>query len=104
MDVSKESHLDLVEGYLEEVVQRLFDVTKSLEALQGAVNMDKIDIAKNGQDFRYQQGIIDVVTELHDYAIGKRSLIEDIKDMKDAIVEEVTEHAGKKEQVGGMFQ
>ena len=93
-----------VEGYLDEVVTRLFDVTKSLEALRAAVNMDKIDIAKHGQDFKYQQGILDVVTELYDYAIGKRSLIEDINDIHEAIAGKKMTGKVMQGEMGAMFQ
>ena len=89
------------EGYLAEVVNRLFDVTRSLEALKGTCNMEKIDLIRHGQVFAYQQGILDAVTELLVYAKGERSLDSDVKDMQDAIIEQ-----GQKKKLieEGMYQ
>lgn len=112
-DYEIEKLQDTVEGYLEDVVERLFDVMKSLEALQVTVNMDKMDIAKHGQDFKYQQGILDVVTELYAYVTGKRSLADDTEDVLEAIRLEVnrgvnvtTEQKAhvENEAIKGMFQ
>lgn len=102
---------DTVEDYLGDVVTRLFDVIRSLEALESTANIEKIDFIKRGQSFVYHQGVIDIVTELHKYAMGERRLDEDIKDIQEALVEEMAagikytkeqkEHFEKNE---GMFQ
>lgn len=98
-------HLETVEQYLADVVNRLIDVITSLEALKETCNMEKMDLIRHGQIFAYQQGILDVVTELLVYAKGERSLNADIKDMRDAIIEQATRgQRGHKDTSEAMFQ
>lgn len=89
--------------YLEDVVNRLFDVTEALQALLGVANKDKIQIATHGQNFVYQQGIIDVATELLAYAQGVRSLQEDKEALLESVLLEVKNNK-KPKQDAGMFQ
>ena len=76
---------DKVEDYLADVVTRLFSVTESLYALKHSVNYEKMELITQGKPFAYQQGILDVVTELFDYASGKRDLQKDKEEMREAI-------------------
>lgn len=91
-----------IEDYLSEVVERLFSVTESFDALLYVVNVEKRKLFSQGQSFAYQQGILDVVTELKEYAAGTRSLREEKEELAKAIVEEA--ERGKEEAPGGLYQ
>ena len=87
----REKEKERVENYLADVVKRLMDVTGSLEALYVVVTHEKRALIQNGQAFAYQQGILDVVTELRDYATGKRDLQGEKEKLKKDILEELKE-------------
>ena len=91
-----------IEEYLAEVVERLFSVTESFDALLYVVNVEKRKLFSQGQSFAYQQGILDVVTELRDYAAGTRNLREEKEELAKAIIEEARE--GKEQGAGGIYQ
>lgn len=91
-----------IEEYLAEVTERLFSVTESFDVLLHAVNHEKRDLIMHGQSFAYQQGILDVVTELNDYAEGKRNLKKDKEEITRTILEEAEE--GREEMMGGLYQ
>ena len=90
------------EEYLAEVTERLFSVTESFDALLYTVTREKRDLIMRGQSFAYQQGILDVVTELKEYAEGTRNLKKEEEELIQAILEERKE--GKEEEIGGLYQ
>jgi hypothetical protein len=71
-----------VEDYLVDVTKRLFDVTESLDAIFAVIGMEKRALITKGLPFAYQQGLIDVVTELRDYASGERDLDEEKENVR----------------------
>ena len=77
-------------------------MTESFDALLYVVNVEKRKLFSQGQSFAYQQGILDVVTELRDYADGKRNLREEKEELAKAIVEEAEQ--GKEQGAGGIYQ
>ena len=93
-DAEIAEHLETVGDYLADVVTRLFSVTESLYALKHSVNYEKRELITGGKPFAYQQGILDVVTELFDYATGKRDLEVDKEDMREAMKSSVEVEEG----------
>jgi len=94
----------LVEEYLADVVERLFDVTKSLEALNATCNVEKIDLIRHGQSFAYQQGILDVTRELLEYAVGERNLVEDMKDMMEVLENQAAKEIQMNDKISGQLE
>lgn len=70
-----------VEEYLAELCGRLFDTQHALEAIQSHAQMEKGNLLGSGADFRYQQAIIDIATELYRYATGEDNLQEVMEKM-----------------------
>ena len=60
--------------YLVDVTERLLDTQEVIENIVDLVNADKTNLIKAGQDFRYQQGILDIVAELDNFVHGKSNL------------------------------
>ena len=85
---------DNVYDYLTPAVNRLFDVMDALYSLKVVVNIEKRGLIQQGQSFAYQQGILDIVDELYDYASGERSLKEEVKDIRDNRINEAEENKG----------
>ena len=63
-----------IEQYLVDVVGRLMDVQEAFSAIEVHAYMEKIALIKDGKDFRYQQAIIDIVSEIRKYATGEVDL------------------------------
>ena len=73
--------LEKTEDYLAELCGRLFDTQHALEAIQSHAQMEKGNLLVSGVDFRYQQAIIDIATELYRYATGEDKLQEVMEKM-----------------------
>ena len=82
---------DRIETYLVEVVDRLMDTQMVLENVQIAANIEKQRMVREGVDFRYQQALLDIATELYRYATGQDNLKEIINQIKEQVKSANTE-------------
>lgn len=95
---------DIIEDQFANVSERLYDVLRGFEGLEAMVTAEKRVLIEHGQDFRYQQGILDVIDDVGHYAKGEASLQEDTAALKKVILSEMDEGRKEKEDMGGYIQ
>lgn len=91
---------DIIEDQLADVSERLYDVLRSFEVLGGVVVQEKRALIEHGEDFRYQQGILDVVDDVGHYAKGEASLQKDTEALKEVILSQREKMSKEKENMG----
>lgn len=104
MDEEEEKYLEKIEEQLVDVTERLYDVERSFEGLSMIVTGEKRVLIQHGQDFRYQQGILDVVEDVGHYAKGEASLQEDTDTLKKVILSKIERGTKGEEEMGGLYQ
>ena len=83
-DSPRLSDTERIEQYLVDVVGCLMDVRMALDGAKMGASIEKGDLIRVGRDFSYQQGIIDVCSEISKYASGEIDLQEAVKELLEA--------------------
>ena len=91
-----EKDIERIEVYLAEVVQRLTDTQKALEATLVYCRTRKEGLVGSGKKFDYDQGRIDTAMEVYRYATGEDNLQEiiDLMEKNQQVVRAKMQGAG----------